>query len=122
MAATSDISLNDYAGVAKTFTPSVAVSGGYQYADTSSVPGSPRTLTVKHSMLSANSANGTEVHSLRFDHTVADSLGAMRTAGFTLTMRIPRTGPTLGNRRDLWSFVKNFLNDSNVEKLALGGF
>lgn len=122
MAATSDLILKNFASADVTFTPSVAVTGGFQYADSSATPASPRSLTVKHALLAANAANGTETHSLRFDHTVADSLGAMRTASVTLTFRIPRSGPSLANRRDLWSFVKNFLSDANVEKLALGGF
>lgn len=122
MAATSDLVLKNFASANVTFTPSVAVTGGFQYADSSATPGSPRTLTVKHALLAANAANGTETHSLRFDHTVADSLGSMRTTSATLTFRIPRTGPNLANRRDIWSFVKDFLTDVNVEKLVLGGF
>lgn len=122
MAATSDLTLKNFADANVTFTPSVAVAGGFQYADSSATPASPRTLTIKHALLAANAANGTETHSLRFDHTVADSLGAMRTASATLTFRIPRSGPNLANRRDLWTFVKNFLTDANVEKLVIGGF
>lgn len=122
MAATSDIILNDYGAVAKTFTPSVSVANGFQYSDTGSSIASPRTLQVKHVVLPANAQSGTEVHSLSFAHTVPDSLGANRTASVALTFRVPRTGPTLANRRDLWSFVKNFLTDANIEKLLIGGF
>lgn len=122
MAATSDIILADYSAANKTFTPSVAVSGGYQYADTASSIASPRTLTVKHSVLPASAQSGVEVHSLQFNHTVADTLSKQQTTGLTVTFRVPRTGPTLANRRDLWTFAKNFLSDANVEKLLLGGF
>ena len=122
MAATSDITLADYSATNKVFTPSVAVNGGYQYADTASSIASPRTMTVKHSVLPASAQSGVEVHSIQFNHTVADSLSKQQTVGAVLTFRVPRTGPTLANRRDLWTFVKNFLTDANVEKLLLGGF
>jgi hypothetical protein len=122
MAATSDIILNDYAAAAKTFTPAVQVSGGYSYADTTSSVASPRNLVIKHVMLAASAKTGTEVHSINFNHTVADSLGNPQTISTTLTFRVPRTGPTVGHRRDLWSFIRNFLTDANVEKLLIGGF
>jgi hypothetical protein len=122
MAATSDIVLADYSAANKTFTPSVQVSGGFAYADTSSTVASPRSLTVKHTVLAASAATGTEVHSMNFAHTVVDSVGSPQTVSATLTFRVPRTGPTLANRRDLWTFVKNFLTDTNVEKLLIGGF
>lgn len=122
MAATSDVTLADYSAANKVFTPSVSVKGGYVYADTASSIASPRTMTVKHTVLAASAQTGNEIHSVQFNHTVADPLGRNQTVGLTLTFRVPRTGPTLANRRDLWSFVKNFLTDANVEKLLLGGF
>lgn len=123
MAATADIVLADYSAANKTFTPSVAVSNGNQYADVSSTVASPRSLTVKHVLLPASAQTGVEVHSLAFAHTAVDSVsGKMYTVSVTLTFRVPRTGPTLGNRRDLWTFVKNFLTDTNIEKLLIGGF
>lgn len=122
MAATADITLADYSAANETFTPSIAIKGGYQYNDTSSTVASPRTLQVKHSMLSPSANTSTDVHTISFGHTVLDSVGKPYTAVVSLTFRIPRAGPTIGNRRDLWTFVKNFLTDANVEKLLIGGF
>lgn len=123
MAATSDLILADYSAANKTFTPAIAISNGYQYSDTSSTIASPRTLQVKHITLPASAQTGVETHSVSFGHTVVDSVtGKPFTAVATLTLRVPRTGPTLGDRRDLWTFIKNFLTDVNVEKLLIGGF
>lgn len=123
MAATSDLVLADYSAANKTFTPAVAIKNGYQYQDTSSTIASPRTLQVKHVVLPASAQTGVETHSASFGHTVVDATtGKPFTAVATVTFRIPRTGPTLGNRRDLWTFIKNFLTDANVEKLLIGGF
>jgi len=122
MSATSDITLADYSAANKTFTPAVQVANGYSYSDTASTVASPRSLVVKHVMLAANAKTGTEVHSIAFNHTVVDSLGSPQTASCVFTLRVPRTGPTLANRRDLWTFTKNFLSDANVEKLCIGGF
>lgn len=123
MAATTDITLADYSAASKTFTPSVAIANGSQYQDTGSSIASPRTLQVKHILLPASAQTGVETHSISFGHTVVDAVnGKPFTAVATLTLRIPRTGPTLGNRRDLWTFVKNFLTDANIEKLLIGGF
>ena len=122
MAATVDITLADYSAANKTFTPSITVKNGYQYNDTSSTVASPRTVQIKHTMLAANAASGSDVHSVSFGHTVLDTAGKPQTAVVGVTFRVPRAGPTLGNRRDLWTFVKNFLTDTNVEKLLIGGF
>lgn len=122
MAATADIILPDYSATSKTFTPSIALKGGFQYNDTSSTVASPRTLQVKHTMLAPNVSNGTDVHSISFGHTVLDSVGKPYTVVAGLTFRVPRAGPSIGNRRDLWTFIKNFLTDANVEKLLIGGF
>lgn len=123
MSATIDISLADYSAASKTFTPAVQIANGYQYSDTSSTVNSPRTLQVKHVMLPVSAQTGVDVHTVSFAHTVPDgTLGKNFTASVALTLRIPRTGPTLTNRRDLWTFIKNFLNDANVEKLLIGGY
>lgn len=122
MAATADITLADYSAANKTFTPSIAIKGGYQYNDTSSTVAGPRTLQVKHSMLGPSANNSTDVHTVSFGHTVLDSVGKPYTAVVSMTFRIPRAGPTIGDRRDLWTFIKNFLTDANVEKLLIGGF
>lgn len=123
MAATADITLADYSAANKVFTPAIAIANGYQYSDTASTIASPRTLQVKHVTLPASAQTGVETHSVSFGHTVVDATtGKPFTAVATLSFRIPRTGPTLGNRRDLWTFVKNFLTDTNVEKLLIGGF
>lgn len=123
MAATTDITLADFSATNKVFTPAVAIANGYQYSDTGSTIASPRTLQVKHILLPASAQTGVETHSISFGHTVADAVtGKPFTAVATLSLRIPRTGPTLNNRRDLWTFVKNFLTDANIEKLLIGGF
>lgn len=123
MAATADIVLADYASVNKTFSPSIAVPNGSQYADVSSTASQPRTLQIKHIMQAANASTGVDVHTVSFAHTVLDSVTSKPyTVSLSMTFRVPRTGPNLTNRRDLWSFAKNFLTDTNVEKLLLGGF
>lgn len=123
MAATADIVLADYSSTNKTFSPSIAVAGGFRYADTASTASQPRTLQVKHIMQAANASTGTDVHTISFAHTVLDSVTSKPyTVSVSTTIKVPRVGPTLGNRRDLWSFLKNFLTDANVEKLLLGGF
>lgn len=123
MAATADITLADYSSTNKTFSPSIAVANGSQYADVASTASQPRTLQIKHIMQPANASTGVDVHTVSFAHTVLDSVTSKPyTASVGLTIRVPRVGPTLANRRDLWTFIKNFLTDTNVEKLLIGGF
>lgn len=123
MAASADIVLADYSAANKTFSPSIAVANGSQYVDVSSTVTSPRTLQIKHIMQPASGNTGADVHTVSFAHTVLDSVTSKPyTASIALTLRVPKVGPTIGNRRDLWTFVKNFLTDANVEKLLIGGF
>lgn len=121
MAATANIVINNNAAVAKTFIPSVQLPKGYQYRDNASLADAPRTLDVLHEVASAASTSNSK-HTLKFQQLRANAAAAMRTGYIRVEVSVPKDGLTATDVSDLGSFVRNFLTDSNLSTLLLGGF
>lgn len=121
MSATANIVLNDYSAVAKTFVPSVAISGGFQYVDNASTLVALRTLDVKHTMPDASKSGAVDTHLLGFKKNYVNAAGLTKTITANMTLRIPRDA-AVADYKDLMWFIKNFITDSNVGALVLGGF
>lgn len=121
MAATADISINNFAAVAKIFTPSVSVPNGFDYREISTPAAAPLVLRVTH-QIAAPSSNSNTKAGVRFTKSALNSASAVRTGYVDVTISAPKDGLTTGDISDLGAFVRNFLTDANLTKLLLGGY
>lgn len=121
MAATADITINNNAAVAKTFSPSIQVPNGYQYRETGSPADAPRTLDVLHVIANAASSSNSK-HTLLFKQLRANGASLMRTGYIKTEISVPKDGLTATDVSDLAAFIRNFLTDANLQKVLLGGF
>ena len=121
MAATSNISINDNAAVAKTFIPTVQIKDGYEYRDSTSATAAPRTLRVTH-VLSALSTNSNTKAGVRFTQVRLNSAGAVRTSYIDVTISAAKDGVTDADMLDLGAFVRNFLTNANLSDVIIGKY
>lgn len=121
MAATQDISINNFAAVAKTFAPSVSVLNGYDYRETSSPAAAPLSLRITHN-ISAPSSISNSKHGVRFTKAAMNASSQLRTGYIDVVVSHPKDGLTAADVSDLGAFVRNFLTDVNLTKLMLGGY
>lgn len=121
MSATSNVVLPDYAAVSRTFVPSVAISGGFQYVDNGSSLSALRTMDVKHTMPDASKSGAVDTHLVGFRKNYVNAAGLTKTITANLTLRIPRDA-AVADYKDLAWFIRNFVTDTNIGSLVLGGF
>lgn len=121
MAATADISINNFAAVAKTFTPAVAVPQGYDYRETSAPASAPLFLRVTHNIAAASSVSNSKF-GVRFTKAAPNAASILRTGYIDVVLSYPKDGLSPTDISDLGAFVRNFLTDANITKLMLGGF
>lgn len=121
MAATADISLNNNAAVAKTFTPTVQVKDGYEYRETSSLAASPTTLRVTH-VIALPASNSNTKAGVRFQAVALNAAAQVRTAYIDVTVSVPKDGVTATQVSDLGAYVRNFLTDARISELILGKY
>lgn len=121
MAATLDISINNFAAAAKVFTPSVAVPNGYDYRETTSLAAAPMILRVTHVIPGAGSSSNTKA-GIRFTQGRANGAAQMRTGYIDVQISVPKDGVTDTDISDMGAYVRNFLTDANLKKLILGGY
>lgn len=121
MAATTDITINNFAAAAKIFTPSVAVQNGYDYREASSPAAAPLFLRVTHQIAAPSSISNTKA-GVKFTKAAMNAASQMRTGYIDVSISIPKDGLTSTDVSDLGAFVRNFLTDANINKLVIGGF
>lgn len=121
MAATADITINNFAAVAKVFTPSVAVQNGFDYRETSTPAAAPLVLRITHQIAAPSSQSNTKA-GVRFTKAAMNSASAIRTGYIDLVVSVPKDGLTSTDISDLGAFVRNFLTDANLAKLIIGGY
>jgi len=121
MAATVDLSINNFAAVAKTFSPTVAVKDGYDYREMSSPITAPMTLRVTH-VIPAPTSNSNTIAGVRFQKVALNASSQVRTGYVDLKISVPKDGLVAGDISDLGAFLRNFLTDANLTKLISGGF
>lgn len=121
MAATTDITINNFSAVAKVFTPSVAVQNGFEYRETSSPAAAPLVLRVTHNIAPASSISNSK-QGVRFTKAAMNASAQIRTGYIDIVLSHPKDGLSATDLSDLGAFVRNFLTDANLTKLMLGGF
>lgn len=121
MAATQDITINNFAAVAKVFSPSIAVPNGFDYREMSSPMASPMTLRVTHTIPTASAAANTKA-GVRFQKVGLNAAAVVKTGYIDVTISVPKDGVTTADLSDLGAYVRNFLSDANITKLVAGGF
>lgn len=121
MSATTDITINNFAAVAKVFTPSVAVPNGNDYRETSSPASAPLVLRVTHNIAAASSVSNSKA-GVRFTKAAPNAASILRTGYIDVVLSYPKDGLSATDISDLGAFVRNFLTDANLTKLMLGGY
>lgn len=121
MAATTDITIPNFAAVSKTFSPSVAVPNGSDYREMSSPMAAPMTLRVVHTIPQANAAANTKA-GVRFQKVALNTAAQVKTGYIDVVISVPKDGVTSADLSDLGAYVRNFLSDANITKLVAGGF
>lgn len=109
----SSFSVANAAATAKTFTPSIAVSGGTQYVGADSTGPAPQQALIKHTFGLSSGKN--DKHLLQFTQSRIDSATAK--AGkvtVNVTITIPPVGATQSDLDDAIAFAKNFLESSTL--------
>lgn len=110
----------DTAAANKTFTPTILVAGGSQYAETTSPF---RVATIKHTMPNLGQTGAVDKHLVQFQHMVPDALGKPVFATVNITVQFPRNTVSRANLNDLLAFAKNFIGSSTiVDGLVIGDY
>lgn len=106
--------VNNNAAAAITFNPTVAITGGQQYIDSSSNMLAPRIAQVKHTIPPISSNKSADRHFVQFSKTMYDATGVAYVASVGVSVVIPRQVVTNSEVADLRKFGANFINTDTI--------
>lgn len=114
--------LKNSAAADQTFTPTILVSGGTQYANTTS-PTIGETASVKHTMPPASQISAVDRHLVQFQVLKVDSNGKPVFATLNVTISMPRSVVSRADLNHLLAHASDLLSDTVIiDTLLLGDY
>lgn len=113
----NDITLAGDASSSTTYALRSVVDGKSIRSDASATLGSPKSLTVNHSVIKKADGLMADRHLARFDRTEVNSEGKSSTASVYVVLEVPRSIVTEAQVLDMVTQLKNFLSTGNLDKL-----
>jgi len=113
----NDIVLAGEASSSTTYALRSVTDGKSVRGDASASLGSPRTLTINHSVVKRADGTMADRHLARLDRTEVNSEGKSATASVYQVTEVPRSIVTEAQVLDMCTQLKNFLSNANLDKL-----